>query len=481
MLGAARTAQIAGWATPAPPAPVTNPVIGFTKLNTVSTQTGIKKFGSASMLVGGTSGLDCIRNTSGSYDFWPSGTGDFTIQWWQYIPTAVTGGYMEFCSNEETSGGLSLRFGSNYGASNFDSINIFARGQADLNYYNYTWVRDTWQFVSVTRSGTNVYVHVDGVSIAQSGGSGAGTRNFVATSGLNKVEIGRAGDTGLRGVYIDDFQVFQSTAKYTNASYAVPTAQAILTTGTTLLLNMNGANNGISFPNAVSNSTPTDPYYSNVTMLLSAQTGAVKDMSSYLSTITTVQSPGGVASTTQTLYNPYSIYNAASTSGSRFKVAANSERQASGVFTFEVWMWSSAAGNNFNAPWCPSNNASNAGFTNGSCGNSKSGRMSEEFTQSYTNYYVSNNSIHDSTWHHFAMVRDTDNVIRFYWDGVQAAATRSSTATIDFGAYDWMVGGYNNLDSDNRWVGYMDDMRLTNGVARYTANFTPPTTAFPTI
>jgi hypothetical protein len=315
-----------------------------------------------------------------------------------------------------------------------------------------------------------------------SGGSGAGTRNFVATSGLNKFRIGNNGELGLRGVYIDDFQVFQSTAIYSSASYTPPASQAILTTGTTLLLNMNGANNGISFPNAVSNSTPTDPYYSDVTMLLSAQTGTVLDMSSYLSTITAVQSPGGVASTTQTLYNPYSIYNGnGAGQGTRYKVAANSARQATGVFTFEVWMWSSADTSPYNCPWGPIDTASNAGWTNGSCGSSKSGRMSEEFTQSYTNYYVSDDSMHDSTWHHFAMVRQADNVIRFYWDGVEAAATRSSSATIDFGAYDWLIGGYTGNAGDNRWVGYMDDMRLTNGVARYTGNFTPPTTAFPTI
>ena len=237
----------------APVPPVTNPTIGMTARGSATTSTAQVKFGTASMLAGGTGGSSYIENTSGNSAWWPSGTGDFTVQYWQYIPSSVTGGYMEFASNEEAAGGFGWRLGANFGASNFDAVGIFARGQADLNYYNITWTRDTWQFVSITRSGTNVYVHVDGSLLSLSGGSGAGTRNFTATSGLNKIQIGSAGGGGLRNVYVDDFQVFGSTAVYGSGSYTPPTAQATLITGTTALFNMNGSNGGTSFPNVTSN------------------------------------------------------------------------------------------------------------------------------------------------------------------------------------------------------------------------------------
>ncbi len=233
------------------PPPITNPTIGMTA-SSATTSTAQSKFGTASMLISSNSGY--IQNTSGDYQWWPEGTGDFTISWWQYIPAAVSNTVSRHvCSNEMTNGGLGLRLGTSYGSTTINAINIFARGQADLNYYNITWTRDTWQFVSVTRSSTNIYVHVDGTLLTQSGGSGAGTRNFVATSGLNKIQIGNANDVGMNGIYIDDFQVYKSTAVYGSSNYTPPTSQATLSTGTTALFLMNGANGGTSFPNVTSN------------------------------------------------------------------------------------------------------------------------------------------------------------------------------------------------------------------------------------
>jgi hypothetical protein len=237
-----------------PTPPITNPTIGMTAQGSAQTSTAQVKFGTASMLASGTGGNSFLLNSTGDFNFWPSGTGDFTVQWWQYIPSSVTGAYMEFSSNNAT-GGFSFRLGDSFGAGNFNSIGLFARQQADLDYFNITWTRDTWQFVSITRNAATMYVHVDGTSIAKSGqGSGtADTRNFVATTGTGQFQLGSAGGNGLRNVYVDDFQVFGSTAIYTSSSYTPPTSQAILTTGTTLLLNMNGSNGGTSFPNVTSN------------------------------------------------------------------------------------------------------------------------------------------------------------------------------------------------------------------------------------
>jgi hypothetical protein len=153
-------------------------------------------------------------------------------------------------------GGLGFRYGTSYNSGTINAINIFARGHADLDYWNITWTRDVWQFVSVCRntSAGAIYVHVDGTSLgAASGGSGAYARNYVATSGLSKIQIGNAGGSGVNGIYIDDFQVLAATALYTSASYSVPSSQAILQTGTTALFNMNGSNGGTSFPNVTSN------------------------------------------------------------------------------------------------------------------------------------------------------------------------------------------------------------------------------------
>ena len=80
-----------------------------------------------------------------------------------------------------------------------------------------------------------------------------------------------------------------------------------------------------------------------------------------------------------------------------------------------------------------------------------------------------------NTWYHIAVVRNGSNVF-IYRDGVQIA---TSSATGSLGNYygSFMVGldGYSNP-----MQGYLDEFRITKGLARWTSNFTPPTTPYST-
>ena len=83
-----------------------------------------------------------------------------------------------------------------------------------------------------------------------------------------------------------------------------------------------------------------------------------------------------------------------------------------------------------------------------------------------------------NTWHHVAFCR-SGNTFTGYVNGVSALSLSSSVSLNNSaGSYlmigDYYVGGY-NLN------GYIDDIRITKGVARYTSNFTPPTAPFPDI
>ena len=80
-----------------------------------------------------------------------------------------------------------------------------------------------------------------------------------------------------------------------------------------------------------------------------------------------------------------------------------------------------------------------------------------------------------NAWHHIALTRDGTNM-KMFVDGTQHGSTNTSSNGNDVAG--WLqVGGHSA--SRNSFNGFMDELRITTGVARYTSNFTSPTKAFP--
>jgi hypothetical protein len=139
-----------------------------------------------------------------------------------------------------------------------------------------------------------------------------------------------------------------------------------------------------------------------------------------------------------------------------------------GDFTVEFWLNTTA----------PSFNI--VGLTTGSTGNWMAVILNSTFF--WQNAYATNNlmstactAILDGNWHHIAITR-TGTSFRVFFDGVQQGSSPYTDSTNYNGTGTLRIGS----GANGNFLGYIDDLRITKGVARYTSNFTPPTSAFNT-
>jgi hypothetical protein len=139
----------------------------------------------------------------------------------------------------------------------------------------------------------------------------------------------------------------------------------------------------------------------------------------------------------------------------------------SGDFTIEAWVYI--------------NSYSNPGilFDTRTGGSSASGTSFQVTNTgaltSYTNTTIFTGSAGDvplTTWTHIAMVR-SGSTITAYANGVSKATATASTNYSDGLCF---IG--TNSTGTVFWNGFIDDLRITKGIARYTENFTPPTSTY---
>ena len=346
------------------------------------------------------------------------GTSAFTIQNWVYRNAAGT------AHSIVSKGGASTGF--TFGIT---STNVLRFTDTTTNIDTTTTIpANAWTHVAAVRTNTSssgFQLYINGVSSATS----TVATDFNQTSTLY-VGADRSATTVMNG-YIADLRYVNGTAE----TITVPTSPLTAITNTSLLLS--GTNAGI-VDNAIKND---------------------------LETVGNAQ-----VSTSVVKYGTGSMYFDGTGDSLTFPVTQQFAYNT-GDFTVELWFNASDTTwrilyeqtNQFSIQWSSATNgAGRIGIYLGSTG-------------AYS--VVNNSALSTATWYHLALVRQS-GVLKLYIDGVAQTSTYSFTTNLIASNQpliyvgNFYAGGYS-------FNGYIDDLRVTKGIARYTANFTPPTSAVP--
>jgi len=217
---------------------------------------------------------------------------------------------------------------------------------------------------------------------------------------------------------------------------------------------------------------PADPYIGNVSLLLHGDgaNGSTTIVDSSPSPKTVTVFGDAQISTAQSKFGGSSLVFDGT--GDYVEAASSAEfALGTGDFTLELWYYHISG---TDTGICANNSGASAGinFTVTPFSNFRAYIGTSGF-----NIFDSSSGPTASTWQHLALVRSS-GALTLYIDGT-AAGTADWTGVNAGNTATFSVGSaFGNARFSNA---YIDDFRLTKGIARYTANFTPPTAPFPEV
>ena len=404
------------------------------------------KFGGASGYFDGTGDYLAVGNSS-VFDY---GSGDFTIEYWAYFASAsevyvyskraTSANYTAIaCGVKPSAGTLYVIFAGSTTGSTWNINGTFSVGTIAIPL-------NTWTHLAYVRSGSTIKAYVNGVGdLTVSGVSGSLMSN---TANVSIAATDLTGSNSVNG-YIDDLRITKGFARYT-ANFTPPTAAGFIY-------------NGYS-----------DPYFASTSLLLhmDGTAGSTTFTDSSLNALTVTASGQAKISTTQSRFGNSSLE--LDGDNDFLTIATNALFDFSGDFTVELFARfnSLAAAQTMIGRWGASqrcflfgvDSATSVTFVTGN-----NGSIDQIITRTPPVTLSTN------TWYHFAATR-SGSTVRFFVNGTQAGA--DATATGNCTGTQSMKIGVNGDGDVSDLNGFIDEVRITKGVARYTANFTPPPAQF---
>jgi Concanavalin A-like lectin/glucanases superfamily len=362
---------------------------------------------------------DFLSSNQSAYAF---GTGALTVEAWVW--PVNTGSYCGIATTRPTISGFADGWYLGYSTSG-EAV-VYSDGFINNSGVN-TLKFNSWNHLAWVRDGTTSVLFVNGVKLS----TNTNSQNFTRTA----MTIGAIA-TGAEPVsgYISNLRIVKGSAVYNTAAstITVPTAPLTAVTNTSLLLNFTNA----GIPDAA--------------------------MMNDLETVGNAQ-----VSTSVKKYGTGSLYFDGT--GDWLVAPSNPAYNfGTGDFTLECWIYRSTAttsamldarGAPAASPWCwyISTTSGTVSFYDG------------------TNYTTSSN-VPTGQWVHLAVTRQS-GTLKHWINGTLANTPVTVSTALNAGGA-MLVGSL--YDAGFALNGYIDDLRITKGYARYTANFTPPAQALPT-
>lgn len=415
-----------------------------------------KKFGSSSLYFDGSGDYLTLSNTN---DFGLS-TADFTIEMWVKPAVAPQTGSSMTLLDSRASMGYAPFTASLYGNTNGTTLGFFdGSGNAYMQTSSPTIPVGSWSHVAWVRKSGVMSLYVNGVACVVSAGSAAsaGAIDF-GTSLPLKIGIAADSSAGAYNGYLDNLRITKGVARY-SSNFTVPADIPTITkTG--------------------------DASWAKVVYLLNPNSFDLSSIFSDISSFAKSVVPGGNAKNSSLIVKTGDRSLLLDGDGDNLYSAAGGElRLGTEDFTVESWVY--LAGNSNPDP---QNRKLAAILTL-----ERSFDGAEEFLfyingdsqttgssvgiYSYGDNVISSAeipyAITQQTWHHMAVTR-RQGVASFFVDGT-LIGTKPFNANIS-SVNGIKIGGRNTSNNYKYFLnGYIDDLRITKGVARYTVSFVPAT------